>query len=88
MEPKAWITSAHHASLVSELHAAIVAFFEQSMREEAFVLPYSASRGVALLHAHTHVLEERHEPEGTHIRVRAPEAVLGGLRRELAKHSA
>jgi GTP-binding protein HflX len=86
--PRALLVSARRPEDVARLHAAIVAFFEQSMREEAFVLPYSASRGVALLHAHTHVLEERHEPEGTHIRVRAPEAVLGGLRRELAKHSA
>ena len=58
------------------------------MREEAFVIPYGAARHVALLHERTRVLEERYESDGTHLRVRAPESVLGGLRRELDEPSA
>jgi GTP-binding protein HflX len=83
--PEAVLLSARAPADVSALHARIVRFFEDRMQEEAFIVPYSAPRGAALLHARTHVLEERYEPEGTLIRVRAPEAVLGELRRELNK---
>jgi GTP-binding protein HflX len=68
---------------VAQLHARIVAFFEQSMRDAEFVVPYSAQRNVALLHERCRVLEERYEADGTHVKVRAPEAVLGAIRREL-----
>jgi len=85
--PQALLLSAQNSEDVATLHAAIVGFFEESMREEAFVVPYDAQQHVALLHARTRVLEERYEPDGTHVRVLAPEAVLGGLRRELSERS-
>jgi len=81
--PDAVLLSARRPEDVTDLHGRIVTFIEQSMQEAAFVIPYSAQRHVALLHERTRVLEERYEPDGTHVRVRAPEAVLGGLRREL-----
>jgi hypothetical protein len=40
---------------------------------------------VALLHERTRVLDERYDEHGTHVRVLAPPAVLGGIERELSK---
>jgi len=81
--PEALLMSARSADDVSELHAVIQAFFERSMEEEEFVIPYDQQAKVALLHARCRVLEERYEEDGAHVRVRAPAALLGGLRREL-----
>jgi hypothetical protein len=36
-----------------------------------------------VLHERCRVLDERYDEAGAHVRVRAPVAVLGGLRREL-----
>jgi GTP-binding protein HflX len=82
--PDAFGLSAKRPEDVKRLYDHIVAHLEESMQEAAFVIPYAAQRHVALLHERTRVLEERYEPDGTHVRVRAPEAVLGGLRREMA----
>ena len=81
--PDAFGLSAKRPEDVARLHAHIVEYVDKSMQEAAFVIPYSAQKHVALLHERTRVLEERYEEDGTHIRVRAPESVLGGLRREL-----
>jgi GTP-binding protein HflX len=86
--PEAIQLSAHDPQDVARLHATIVSFFEQSMQEEAFVIPYHAQKHVALLHERARVLEERYEEDGAHLRVRAPEAVLGGLRRALVGDAA
>ncbi len=64
------------------LHAKIQAFFERSMEEVDFVIPYDRQARVAMLHARCRVLEERYEEDGAHVRVLAPVSVLGGLRRE------
>jgi GTP-binding protein HflX len=81
--PAAILLSAKRPEDVVRLHGAIVGFFDQLMQEEEFVVPYSAQRNVALLHERGRVLQESYEPEGTRVRVRAPAAVLGGLRRAL-----
>ena len=86
--PDAFGLSAKRPEDVARLHAHIVAYFDQSMQEAALVIPYAAQRHVALLHERTRVLEERYEADGTHLRVRAPEAVLGGLRREMEQERA
>jgi GTPase len=83
--PGARLMSAREPADVASLHAAIAEFFDQAMEEAEFLVPYSAQRNVALLHERSCVIEERYEPEGTHVKVRASAAVLGGLRRELAK---
>jgi GTP-binding protein HflX len=67
---------------VASLHGEIQAFFERSMEEENFFIPYDQQAKVALLHERGRVVEERYEEDGAHIRVRAPEATLGALRRE------
>ena len=81
--PDAILMSARSADDVARLHGRIQAFFESSMKEEEFLIPYAQQARVSLLHERCRVLEERYDEEGTHIRVRAPESVLGALRREL-----
>ncbi|HEX7478145.1 MAG TPA: GTPase HflX [Polyangiales bacterium] len=81
--PDALLLSARDPDDVKTLHARIVAFFESAMEEAELVVPYNHQRHVATLHERTHVLEERYETDGTHLRVRAPKAVLAALRKEL-----
>jgi GTP-binding protein HflX len=81
--PDAIVMSAQDPQDVARLYARIVAFFDHDMQEVEFVVPYSQQRQVALLHERARVLEEHYEESGTRVRVRAPSAVLGALRREL-----
>jgi len=81
--PDAILMSARDAADVATLHDRIEAFFERDMEEAAFVIPYDRQAHVALLHDRCRVLEERYEADGAHLRVRAPAALLDGLRREL-----
>ena len=81
--PDAVLMSARNPADVSLLHARIQAFFERSMEEEDFVIPYDQQAKVALLHERCRVISERYEADGAHIRVRAPASLLGGLRREV-----
>ena len=80
--PDAVVMSAQSPEDVAALHAKIQAFFESTMEEVDFVIPYDRQAQVAMLHERCRVLEERYEEDGAHVRVRAPESVLGGLRRE------
>jgi GTP-binding protein HflX len=66
---------------VAALHGRIRDFFEATMEEADFMIPYDQQARVAMLHERCRVLEERYEEEGAHLRVRAPEAVLGAIRR-------
>lgn len=81
--PDAILMAASSPEDVRRLHGRIQAFFERSMEEEEFVIPYDQQAKVALLHERCRVLEERYEEDGAHVRVRAPASLLGGLRREL-----
>jgi GTP-binding protein HflX len=81
--PDAVLMSARAAADVARLHGEIRDFFERSMEEEEFVIPYDQQAKVALLHERCRVLSERYEEDGAHIRVRAPASLLGGLRREV-----
>jgi len=80
---EAVMMSAKSSEDVSALHGQIRDFFERSMEEEEFVIPYDQQGKVALLHERCRVLEERYDEDGAHVRVRAPAALLGGLRREI-----
>jgi GTP-binding protein HflX len=81
--PDAMIVSARDPEDVARLHARIVAYFEERMQEAEFVIPYDQQRHVQLLHERSRVLEEKYDESGARLRVRAPEAVLASLRREL-----
>ena len=81
--PEAVVMSAQSSSDIAALHERIQDFFEQSMEEVEFVIPYDQQAKVALLHERCRVLEERYEEDGAHIRVRTSAAVLEGLRAEI-----
>jgi GTPase len=81
--PDALLLSARSPDDIANLHARIVAFFEAQMQEAEFVIPYDQQRQVQVLHERGRVLEEHYDESGARIRVRAPEAVLASLRREL-----
>jgi GTPase len=83
--PDAVILSARAPEDISMLHARIVAFFEAQMQEAEFVIPYDQQRQVQVLHERSRVLEERYDETGARVRVRAPQAVLASLRRELSE---
>ena len=86
--PDAILMSALAPEDVARLHGLIQGFFERSMEEAEFVIPYDQQAKVGLLHAQCRVLEERYDEDGAHIRVRAPAALLGGFRRDLETRSA
>jgi GTP-binding protein HflX len=81
--PDAVLMSAHSAEDVAQLHARIQAFFERSMEEEEFVIPYDQQAKVGMLHERCRVLSEHYSEDGAHVRVRAPASLLGELRRDL-----
>ena len=81
--PEAIVMAASSAEDVLRLHGRIQEFFESSMEEAEFVIPYDQQAKVALLHESCRVLEERYEEDGAYVRVRAPASLLGGLRRDL-----
>ncbi len=80
--PEAIIMSARAADDVTALHKHIQEFFERSMEEADFFVPYDRQARVGRLHESCRVVEERYDEDGAHVRVRAPESVLGRLRRE------
>jgi GTP-binding protein HflX len=83
--PQAVLLSAKDPEQIRRLHGLICKHFEDQMQEVTFTVPYSAQRHVALLHERTRVLDERYDEDGTHVRVLAPPAVLGGIEREMCK---
>jgi GTP-binding protein HflX len=83
--PEALIMSARSPEDVAQLHARVVAFFEDRMQEAEFVIPYDQQRHVQVLHERSRVIEEQYDQAGAKLRVRAPEAVLASLRREFSE---
>jgi GTP-binding protein HflX len=81
--PDAVLLSAHSAKDVSRLHGLIQDFFEESMEEEEFVIPYDQQAKVAMLHERCRVLDVRYAEDATHVRVRAPAPLLAEMRSEL-----
>ncbi len=81
--PHAVVLSARSAPDVKTLRERIVAHFERDMEEAELFVPFQQQRHVALLHEQARVLQERYDEKGTHLRVRAPAAVLASLRRAL-----
>jgi GTP-binding protein HflX len=82
--PEAILMAASLPDDIRLLHGHIRGFFERTMEEEEFVIPYGEQGRVAVLHERCRVLEERYEEDGAHVRVLAPASMLGGLRREWA----
>jgi GTP-binding protein HflX len=82
--PDAVIMSAKDAGDVARLRALIIDYFEQSMQDEEFVIPYAKQRLVAELHEEARVLSETYDETGTLVRVRALPETLARLRRAAA----
>lgn len=80
--PDAVLLSARSGQDIARLHGLIQDFFEGSMEEEEFVIPYDQQAKVALLHERCRVLDVRYEEEATHVRVRAPASLLAEMRGE------
>lgn len=78
--PDAVIMSARSPEDVQRLYQRIVTFFDQSMQEATFIVPYTQQRKVSLMHERGKVLDERYEEDGTHVRLRAPVTVIAALR--------
>ena len=81
--PEAILMAASIPEDVLRLHGLIRDFFERSMEEETFVIPYDEQAKVGLLHDRCRVLGQLYEEDGAHVRVLAPASVLEGLRREV-----
>ena len=81
--PEAILMAASLPEDVLRLHGLIRDFFERSMEEETFVIPYDQQAKVGLLYERCRVLDELYEEDGAHVRVLAPAEVLEGLKREV-----
>jgi GTP-binding protein HflX len=73
--------SAHDAQDVAALRQTIVAFFEASMVEMVFVVPYAKHALLADVYENARVVAEDHEETGTRLRVRGLPAAIAKLQR-------
>jgi GTP-binding protein HflX len=81
--PEALQLSVRDPADVARLRERLVAFFERDLAEEELVVPYAKQRVVAEAHATARIVEERHDEQGTRLRLRATPAVLARLRAAL-----
>jgi GTP-binding protein HflX len=81
--PDAVLLSAKDPEDVARLRQTIIDFFEASMQDEEFIVPYDRQRVVAELHEEARVLSEEYDEAGAHVRVRALPSTLARLRRAL-----
>ena len=84
--PDAVIMSAKDPADVAALHDRIVEFFAGAARTAELVIPWARHGLVSTIHDRAHVLAERHDEHGTTLTVRAPDAILVELSRELAEN--
>lgn len=78
--PEGFQMSAHDPADVKRLSDHVAAFFDQGLEELTLLVPWSAQGRLPTIHERCRVLETHNEAEGTVLRVRAPRAVLDGLR--------
>jgi GTP-binding protein HflX len=81
--PDAMQVSARSAQDLARVRQRIIEHFERGMRDEELFIPYAKQALVHRVHESARVIDERHDDEGTHFRVRAPAAILNRLRAEL-----
>ncbi|MBA3998362.1 MAG: GTPase HflX [Candidatus Accumulibacter sp.] len=82
--PDCVVMSARRPDEVAQLHAAIVAFFQQDLAEAELFLPWSAQQLRGEIYAGCQVLEERADGEGAFFSVRGEAAVLADLQARFA----
>ncbi|MFN8608163.1 MAG: GTPase HflX [Vulcanimicrobiota bacterium] len=78
--PEGWFVSARSDESVAGLRSRILAYFERNMVEEEIFVPYAAGKALGRLRAQVNVLAERHNEEGTFVKVRAEAGDMERLR--------
>ena len=81
--PDAMAVSARSTEDLARVRDRIIAHFERDMGEAELFVPYAKGALVHRIHESARVLEERHDDEGTHLRVRAPGPVIAKLRAQI-----
>lgn len=84
--PDAWFVSAHDPRSVSELHSAIVDFFESSYESREFLVPYARQALVSEMHEAGRVEAERYEENGVHVTLRSDRDTLAQFHDKLRRH--
>jgi GTP-binding protein HflX len=82
--PDAILLSAKSPQDVAALRETIIAFFEDSMAEDDFLLPYDKQGLLGEVHEHVRVLSENYDTTGRLMKVRGLPAAIARLRRILA----
>jgi GTP-binding protein HflX len=82
--PDAILLSAKNPDDVMRLRQAIIDFFEESMEDAEFVVPYDKQRLVGELHEEARVLSETYDETGARLKVRALPATLARLKRAVS----
>jgi len=83
--PGCIVMSARRADDVAKLHAAIVAFFRESLVEAELFLPWSSQQLRGEIFATCEVAEERADNDGAYFRVRSDAATLNALRERISE---
>ena len=81
--PDAILLSAKSPQDVAALRETIIAFFEDSMVEDEFVLPYDKQGLLGEVHEHARVLSENYDTTGRIMKVRGLPGAIARLRRIL-----
>ncbi|MBI4950497.1 MAG: GTPase HflX [Myxococcales bacterium] len=82
--PDALVVSVREPGDVERVRAHVVAFFDGAPEEAELFVPYERHALVRRVHEGAEVLGERHDEQGTHLRVRGPATALARLRELLA----
>jgi GTP-binding protein HflX len=77
--PDAIQVSAHDPADVARVRELIIAFFDGDVEEREIFVPYARHGAIGAMFSQARVVAERHEADGTFVRVRAPRGVLGRL---------
>ncbi|MFO0552683.1 MAG: GTPase HflX [Polyangiaceae bacterium] len=86
--PDALLVSAHDPHDVARVREALIEFFDGALSEAELFVPYARHGLVRKVHDAAVVLEERHDEDGTHLRVRGAARSLDRLRAILEAASA
>jgi GTP-binding protein HflX len=82
--PDGLFVSARDPRDVQRVREALITFFDGELLEEELFVPYARHGRVGAVYQTGVVVAERHDPDGTHLRVRAPQLALARLKAELA----
>ncbi len=81
--PEALFISTRNPNDVSRIHTEIVKFFEGDMSDQSYLIPYSQGRILGMIRERARVMEEKHEDEGTIVKIRASADVHAWIEKQL-----